>query len=50
VNFADLVGLTGVIKDALSQGGFTCVNMGHNPNIAHPLEWLLSRHAASFFS
>ena len=45
VHFADLVGLAGVIQHALSRGGFACINVRHDADVAILPEWKLSfRH------
>jgi hypothetical protein len=34
MNFADLIGNSGIIKDALCRGGFASVDMSHYPDIS----------------
>jgi hypothetical protein len=38
VDFTDLVALTGVVEDALGRGGFTGVDMRHDPDVAGAVE------------
>src|SRR4029077_18544032 len=44
MDFANLVGAAGVIEDALGRGGLTGINVGHDPDVAHLLEWGCSCH------
>ena len=33
MNFSDLVGFSSVVQDTLGGGRFTCVNVGHDPDV-----------------
>jgi len=44
MHFTNLVCAAGVIKDALGRGGLTGINVGHDPDVAHLLEWCCSCH------
>ena len=35
MDLADLVGLAGVIKNALGSGGLTSIDVGHDADVAH---------------
>jgi len=35
MHFAELVRPTGIKQDALAAGGFACIDMRHNADIAH---------------
>src|SRR5690606_2465160 len=44
MDFADLVGLAGIIKDTLGRGGLTGVNMRHDTEIAIAFERMAAGH------
>jgi hypothetical protein len=39
MDFADLVRTASVIKDAFRSCSFAGINVGHDADISHPLEW-----------
>jgi hypothetical protein len=47
MDFADLVGLAGVVKDTLGRGGLAGVDMGHDAEIAIAFERMAAGHDAS---
>jgi len=44
VDFADLVGLTGTVKNAFGDGGFPGVDVGNNSNISGVFERIVAGH------
>ena len=44
VDLADLVGLAGVVEDALGRGGLARVDVGHDPDVARASERVLADH------
>ena len=44
MDFADLVGPAGVIEDALGRGGLTGIDVRHDADISHFLEWNRACH------
>ena len=42
VDLTDLVGLAGVVKDALGSGGLTGIDVGHDADVTHVLERVLA--------
>ena len=46
MHFADLVGLAGVIENALRSGGFAGINVRHDADVAHFLECYSSCHTS----
>ena len=50
VDLTDLVGLAGVEEDALRRRGLARVDVGHDPDVAVPLEWELSLGHLYFFT
>jgi hypothetical protein len=50
VHLADLVGLAGVVEDALGRGGLARVDVGHDPDVARALEGVLTLgHCSTHF-
>jgi hypothetical protein len=50
MHFADLVGAASVIEDAFRSGGFAGIDVGHDADISHPLNWNSACHKNSFLS
>ncbi len=44
MHFADLVRAAGVVQDAFRSGGFAGIDVGHDADIPHPLNWYGTRH------
>ena len=44
VNLADLVGLAGVVEDALGRGGLAGIDVGHDADVASVFKWGLLCH------
>src|SRR6476659_6773584 len=47
VDLAHLVGAAGVVEDALGRRGLARVDMGHDPDVADPVELLHAGHAGA---
>ena len=47
VDLAHLVGAAGVVEDALGRRGLARVDMGHDPDVADPVELLHAGHASA---
>jgi hypothetical protein len=44
MDFADLVGLAGVVKDALGRGGLAGIDVGHDAEVTIALERIVACH------
>ena len=44
MNFADLVGTAGVVEDAFSRSGLAGIDVGHDADVPHSLDWYRTRH------
>jgi hypothetical protein len=50
VDFADLVGLAGTVKDALGGGSFTSVDVGDDADVAGVFERVFAGHGGGYIS
>jgi hypothetical protein len=44
MDFADLVGLAGVVEDTLGRGGLAGIDVGHDADVAVPLQRIFASH------